>query len=392
MRTKLLLILLVIISLLASGCWNKREIKNMAIVMGAGFDNGQKGKVKVTVQIANPSKMKGAAGQSGGGGGSGESPGLVLSSQGETIFEAIRNFLSSISRKLFWSHAQVLIVGEKLAKQGVFPVTDFFERDPEPRVEVPFLVAKGEAEKILQLPGELENLSSREINQELDTAEELSKARRVDFHEFALKLDGIPINPVAPMIKIVKSSGKERYRVQGMAVFRKDKLVGFLNDNETRGYLWIIGKVKSGILVIKEPGKGKGKISLEIKKSEGEIKGNFDGPQPRFTINIKCISNIGEVTGTSKITTEANIKAIEKKQAKLIKKEVMAAVQKVQKLKSDILGFGNIFHSKEPKKWHKAADKWDENLAQIKVDVNVDSHIYESGDKLNQTATIKKGK
>ncbi len=53
----------------ACGCWNRRELNSLAIVMGVGVDKGEeKNSVEVTVQIVQPSVLKSA------GKGSGESP------------------------------------------------------------------------------------------------------------------------------------------------------------------------------------------------------------------------------------------------------------------------------------------------------------------------------
>lgn len=378
MLKKGLLILLITGSIFIAGCWNRRELDHLAIVMGSGIDLGKDGEIVITAQIVKPSAIKEGGGGEGSGG---QAPALVLSSQGKTVFDAVRNFVSTSSRKLFWSHNEIFIFGEEFAKAGVGRVIDWVERDAETRREVGVLVAKGEASEILSIPGDLEKLSALEISQALQAAGALSKAIRVDLNQFMLQYVSESTAPVAPRIELVKEGNQKKFRIVGMAVFKKDKLVGWLNERETRGLLWVLGEVKSGILVIGGPSPPKGKISIEIIKAKSKVKGEFIGGKPLITVDIEENGNIGEVTTPMDIAPPEKIKAIEKSQEELIKGEVVAALQKAQKLKVDIFGFGEELHRVEPKEWAKIKNRWEEEFSQLEVKIAVKARVRALGEK-----------
>ncbi|GAA3334279.1 hypothetical protein GCM10020331_101620 [Ectobacillus funiculus] len=55
--------------------------------------------------------------------------------------------------------------------------------------------------------------------------------------------------------------------IYGAAIFQGDRLVGWLNDKETRGVLWIRNELKSGVLAVPVPKEeGGGRIGARIWK------------------------------------------------------------------------------------------------------------------------------
>lgn len=107
------LLLLLLLTGLLGGCWNRREITEIAIVLGAGVDWTKDGKIRLTVQIARPGAFYG--GGEGGAGGR-EPTSWVVSAEGKTVAEAERNLARKVPRDIYWGHCIVLVFGEELAK------------------------------------------------------------------------------------------------------------------------------------------------------------------------------------------------------------------------------------------------------------------------------------
>ena len=96
------------------------------------------------------------------------------------------------------------------------------------------------------------------------------------------------IEPVAPRFKLVpleetnnqsEKEGSAAQRVQaisGAAVFKKDKLVGWMNDAETRGILHLRNELEIGVITVNIPQeKGGGKVSVKILKVKTDFKPNI---------------------------------------------------------------------------------------------------------------------
>lgn len=68
MDKKLVLCFLLAVGLALGGCWDYREINDLAIVLAAGVDGSGDGGVRLLVEIARADQMaRGEGGESGGG-------------------------------------------------------------------------------------------------------------------------------------------------------------------------------------------------------------------------------------------------------------------------------------------------------------------------------------
>jgi spore germination protein KC len=135
------------IVLLQTGCWNAREINELAFVLSIGLDKTDDG-FKVTAQIAKPATF--SKSPTGGGTTEREKPFWVVSGTGKTIFEAIRSMASISPRRIFWAHIKVIIISERLAKESTLEILDFFSRNPELRLRTLVAVTPGEAVKLYE--------------------------------------------------------------------------------------------------------------------------------------------------------------------------------------------------------------------------------------------------
>ena len=140
------MIVLVLIVTLMSGCWNRRELDDLAIVIGISFDKGDlPGQVETTSQIVIPSVLKSSAGSmsTGSGGGGGQKAFWNLKGVGNSVFETLRGDTKISNRKLYIADNQVQIFSMDLAKEGIRKYLDFFLRDPEGRMSELVLISRG---------------------------------------------------------------------------------------------------------------------------------------------------------------------------------------------------------------------------------------------------------
>ncbi len=376
---KAVVMVLVAVIVLTGGCGNKRELNELAIVLGTAVDLTQDDQIEVTVQIVKPGEISSGA-QGGGGGGE---PVVIISSRGRTVFDAIRNFTTVSSKKLFFSHNQVVIFGEDLMKGGVQQVIDIFERDHEFRTEVPLFAARGRAAEILEVPGSEEKISAIEIKKELDTVRHPGWADKVTFHEFVRKYDGRIVVPVVPQIRRVEVNGRTHTKISGMAVIKGGRLAGWLDETETRGLLWVQGRIRGGIIPVKAGGSG-AEASMEVKKAKAKIIPETGAGLPVFRVQTEVESNLGEAEPFQ--LTEQTIEAMKREQADIIKKEVATALKKArEELKADIFGFGETLHRAEPRQWEELKTDWDEYFQDVEVRISVKSELRNFGDKNRPT-------
>lgn len=369
---KTVVCLLIIMSL--SGCWNARELDTLGIVMGIGIDKPKEsGKVQVTAQIVKPGEIKSSkkeGGESSGGGGAFWN----VEDTGETVFSTLRDLTGKSSRKLFFSHNQVLIIGRSLAEEGVRKYIDFFMRDPETRVNVRILVAQGNAGEVLDVKSELEKVPANNIAKLLKgNAAATSQINEVKLRDFASRLMSKTTAPIAPFIEISGDGEEKTAVISGTAVFKSNKLVGELDKKESRGLSWVLGEIKSGIIDVEGPNNNI--VSTEIIRAKGKIIPEIEDDRIKMKVNITEEGNIGEQMGPEDLTKLPVIALLERKESEVIQDEVMAAVKKAQKLNADVFGFGEAVHQKYPEEWKDMENHWDEIFPEVEVEVNVDAKL-----------------
>ncbi len=130
------LLCLALAAMLPAGCAGARDLNELVIVMGIGIDQDEEtpGNITLTAQIVLPEKIS----SPGEGGSSSESASYYnMGSSAENTFEAVREYTHMISGKLYTAHAEVFVIGRKMAEQGIAPNLDFLSapkrRAPPPK-------------------------------------------------------------------------------------------------------------------------------------------------------------------------------------------------------------------------------------------------------------------
>jgi len=367
---------LLLFSLLLSGCWNNRDLTDINIVAGMGLDRMENGKVLVTVQVVEPAAIQSTSSGKGNGGGAQPKPVFVESYEGETVFEAIRGMLSIVHKKLFLSTTQVLILGERLSKDGIDEVMDFFQRDHEIDYEMIILVANGVTPgEILRMETDMDSIPAMYIKNTVENTISRGTVKKTMLIDLIKDMSSSGRQPAIGQISKV---GEKGARTEGLAVFKDGKLAGWLDPYETRGYLFAIGEVKSAIVNVPAD---KGKVAMEIMRSKGRINVAFENGEPSsLTIKVAVEANVGEYDGRGRLDSPDNLYILEKKLGEEIKKEILMAIEKAQKkYSSDIFGFCAYVHKYKPQYWKKAKKDWNAIFSKLPVNVQVDAKIMRVG-------------
>jgi germination protein, Ger(x)C family len=374
-------ILLIIISVLLSGCWDSIEMNKLSIVSGLGWDmDPDTGEVTLTNQSIIPSQIRSSSGISGGGEQKGV--GTLQTIQldhytGSSLYDALNRYTQHGSRIPFYQHTQIYVFGKEGAKKGIYRFLDTIARNPASRPNVLMVVSEKKASDILEIKNGMESIQAFGMAAEIKLSAEYSKYLAITYLEFSNRFMSKTTAPIAPMVGIFEETGPEGKKIQkicitGTAVFKEDKMIGELNERESSGLLWAIDKIKKGFVMIPE-------ASLEIVKAKSKIVPELRDDKIKITIQIDEESNLMEYKGHQDMTSDI-LQELEKDQAKEIESQVMTAVKKSFSLNADIFGFGEAVHRKYKKEWKDLKPRWNEIYPRIEVAVKVKTHLNEIGD------------
>lgn len=357
-----------------TGCWNYKDIENMSIAIGAAIDRAEDGQYLLTVELAHPSA---------------DSKGLesvLIESEGQTIFDCTRNAVKKLENKLYWAHMQVVVISECVAKEGLLPILDFFVRDTEPRLTIHMMVSKEKtAREILEKPkGLTTTIRSVELESMLHSTEEV--AAKEPSPELYRVIDEVCSEGACaslPAVKIVPNADKETTELEGLAVFQHDKLVGYLNDEETKAYLFTTNQIKSGLLTVQvnTPELQRPDITFEIYESQTSVKPVMENGTLHMKVEIKMKVDLGENEAGIDISKKEALDALQANAEASLTQSINNTIQHVQKdYNADIFGFGTKVEEDMPGEWKNIKDNWFNGLYEnLQVDVKTKIDIVGSG-------------
>jgi spore germination protein KC len=377
----LIYILCLLLPLVLSGCWNRRELDQIAVVEAMGIDKLEDGQISLTYQLLRPSGVKGTSpGGEKGGGGKGV---WVVTATGETVFDAIRNATAQVARRSYFGHNKVIIIGEESARSGIMPILDLAVRDPELRELVYVFITKGKASDIIKAEHPQEKIPAKGIESLAKATIASSKVPHIFLIDVMKDLVSKTSEPFIPGIELTGRKADETvdklFELHGTAIFKDDKMVDWLGPEETRGLLWILGDVKSGIIVVSSPGDESKNVALEIIRASSKVTPEMDDGELTVTVEVKEEGNLGEQMSQVDLSKPDTFKELEEKQAAVIKGEILAALSKAQKWGVDIFKFGEKYHRKFPAEWPELEENWEDEFSNIKVDIVVDAKLRNTG-------------
>ncbi len=367
-----ILSLLLILSL--CGCWNRREIGKIAIVMGLSVDSSEEeDEIEITAQVANTRTIA-AASESGGGGGGEQKPYLNLSSTGDYVFPAIRSSVTKSGSDLYMAHNYVILFGQNIAEQGLGKYMDFFLRDHELRLDMHLLIARGRGDDILDADTGFQSIPALHINDLVKTQEQLSTGMTVTVLDFMNRLAAKRGAPLIPIIEVRDENERQVLHLNGTAVFSDDKMIGELNEQETRGYLWSSGKVKQAVIMARVQDD---KVGIEVLHSSGNITAETDeSGDVTMVLHAEARGAIGSERGSGNYTTKEGSDALLVAFAGEIENEIRACLKKSRELQVDVFGFSDTLYRYHPGLWK---DMQSEDFYNLPVRIEIRTHLDSSG-------------
>lgn len=399
MKKKLLFILLISFSL--TGCWNYRELNHLAIVGAIGIDYDEENELfELSVQVFNAKKSS-SNGQSGEGG---QSPITVYTNKAKTLHEALRNTIHSSPKKPYIGHLDIVVLGESFAKKGFMKASDFLLRDDESRKVFNVMVTKdAKASDVLKVLTSAITLPAVDILDNI-VNNSLYKASVVPttFDNFILSYYTSGIEPTIPVVMIdgdnleegentneaKRSNPKTELRIDRMSIFKDDKLIGYLDDQESVGYALVIGKIENTVISFKCDDDNYG--AIEINKYNTKIKGILKDDKPMIEIDVSAKGLISEYNCNTDLKKPDAIEKIEYIASKTIKSRINDTITVAQKkFKSDVFGFGNVFQRSNYTYWKKIRKKWYDIFPNLEYIIKINLQLPNKG---STVTSVKGGK
>ncbi|TYP49234.1 Ger(x)C family spore germination protein [Thermosediminibacter litoriperuensis] len=365
---KIFLITVAVLSVFYTiGCWDMVDIDKRFFVGNIGVDRAEDGE-QMLVTFTFPIVRKIAGGQGGGQGGGGGSTIVVISTVTDSIHAAARQAAMRLSRRLFFEHTRVILIGEELARDGIEEVVNFLERNTEINRRGRVIVVRGKAKDALTIKNEIEVLLALYIANIFENRDICARFIETDVDEFMKQVHSMNGNVLLPRL----TPGKTDVKIGGAAVIKKYKLVGWLEENETLGANFVLGEISGADIMIDIPGY-KYPVVFTVTHNKAAMELLEAGDYPKFRVKLEVKGEIVETPEQIQLAPEM-LKIIEKMLEDRINHMVLASIRKLQEeYQVDLLGFGEYLSKYKPDVWEEYKKDW-ENIfpdAEINVETKV---------------------
>lgn len=391
-RIKFLILLLPLLS----GCYNYRELNELGITTAVSIDY-KDNNFYVIAEVINPIKQQDASS-------SNNSPFVNYNSSSSSLQDAFRKVVLESPRQLYAAQLEIIVLSEEVVNNHLEEVLEYFARDPEARTEIKMIVAKTEdSTKAITLQTLLTSLSSSNIIKSLDLQ---SKVLGMDYPVTLNELLNMYIDPYLEVVlpsmtlygnyeigdekeNITTSSPKAIVKIDGSTITKDNKILGYLDLEESKILNLINGKLKETIIkmnyydgyIIFEPNRIK--VSREL-----DIKNNI------IKINISGYSKTKEIQSNINLKDPKEVEKLNKALNMELEKKITDTFNSIrEKYGTDVFGFQELYYRTNYKYFKENCTNWYEDIyPKIKLEVKANVRLYEKGSTLGGLRYERKNK
>ncbi|PKM79952.1 MAG: hypothetical protein CVU89_15935 [Firmicutes bacterium HGW-Firmicutes-14] len=369
-RRAVAFILLAILIVFCSGCWDLLDISERAFVSGMALDlagDREHPAYKVTVIIWKPIRIREQ---------SFETVTNSFTVEAPTLTKAFQKLQTKISRHISFFHLRIVLIGEKLASRDTRDIVDFIEKSPEIALRTRFAFIRDEKpNSIIKANPSFERSIAGELANLVHPDKRLGLMKSTNYLTLVRELDESKGTALGTEITIEEDDSETIPVSEGAAVIKDWKLAGWLNGEETQAANWFNG----GPTAVIEGKLDGGTFSYFVDNKSARIEPIIDGNQLRFKVKIKTIGLILEEKLKQKdLSKPKTLARLEKEFARVIERQVNNAIEKSQnEFEADYLGFGRALKSSFPEVYDRI--KWQEVYPKVPIWVNVEAKISRYG-------------
>lgn len=360
---------------LLTGCWDRREMDELAFVMATGLDLSEDGELETSLQIAVPTGIPGSSQTER------KKPFMVVSEKGKDGIDSLSKEQQRLSRNINLGHRRVIIIGESLGRKGLNQVMDTLLRSPDSRYNSYVATAYGTtAKEVITTPYFLERIPAVGIYNILEGKNTFS----VKTDEFLDALATYGKNPVTPGIRLtMDDTGNPIFVLDQLAVYRENKLVGFLSGEQQKAFRLFRENIHGMTWSLQfEPPKPeyKGTVNMSVLNVRTSVRTRMAEEKPAIDVRIKVTGRISANDTEQDLSRSETLARLEQRYEEELQKTVAGVVSvSQQEYKSDIFGFGRKVHIDHPYAWKKIKERWDELYPAVPVEVKIEVKIERIG-------------
>ncbi|WP_054026076.1 Ger(x)C family spore germination protein [Bacillus sp. FJAT-28004] len=374
-------------SLGLAGCWDSSELNKTSLLTGIALEPGEHAKLRLTVETMmakRPEESKDTT------------PSIVQSLEGNSLTDLLERFNESLDRSLLISHIGVIIIDERLARQGIQQLLDPLQRTRFIREDVLVLISQGvHASQIFKVLYPRNIQASSKIVSQLksyrnsrggvpqsrlyDASEAfLAEGRELILGSISLKGSSKDADKLES-IKMV--TPKSSIVISGAGIFSEDKLKGFISVDDSRMLMIVNNQVRETTISIPYH---EYNAAIRLRHMHSDYQAVMDKGKVKIQVNLKADGIVASIDDSIDITKVSGYEKLEKLGSDYLEQQITETIRNIQKkFGMDVFGFGEQMFRSHYSQFAPLAGRWNEVFASAPVTVKVKIRILRSELKTN---------
>lgn len=292
-----LILIILMVPTILSGCFNYNEINQITFVTSAIFDIDDTGNVILYLDSMRPYRNTSESSDNG--------KRVIYKGVGKTALEAIRDVNMASSYKINFTQNRALIFTEAAAKQGINKFLNLINNDQEFQVKPYAFVYFGDVKNLIDISQNDEEYIGLFLNDLVDKNKKNPRSIISNINDYIVDSETGNNYAVMSGLEIRKDVVDQRVELSGGVLMRDNKMIEKIDVTDGMSYNFLMDKIKTGTLEIANPQMNEGFVTLEILNSK--TKTNVEYKDDKVTLNkkIKVKAVIAEAQGRFVVSKEA---------------------------------------------------------------------------------------
>lgn len=379
------IIIILMLTLLLTGCWDRIEIDRRAFVSTIGMDIGtdiDKKEildsdedisaykdlkiVKMTYGFPDLRHMDTQKGIK-------ES--ISLTVQGYSPMDAYNKAISKSSRSIHFGHSKLLILSDRIFNYPEVSkeIMDYIEREPNLNRSINVVVVKGDTEDYIKIKPMMEDGIDNYITNLLGNSSINGTLSPITLTKF---IDMTKSKAVS-MLPLFSLIGNDNIELKGVAIIKDNGIKGYLDNYQSENVQILRSDIGSSTKVVTSGGH-------PVDYSIDNVDSNLDIKyiDNKIQLNYRVFAEgglVGYYTDAKEIENK-DIKDLEKQFNEQMEKELLqVAYMTKNEMNLDVLGIQDKIKKYHNGIWNDIKDNWEEEFHNAEINITVKNQIRTVG-------------
>lgn len=349
-------IILVILLLLTTGCYDFKELNSLAIIEAIGVDY-QDDEYIVTFEILNDKKLENTNIDT-------ARKTTLVTTHNKKFVKAFEDAIKATPKDAYFYQLKLLLITEDLASHGIEDIVDYLLRLHKVNKSLYMVMVDDTTiPDILSLDIDNEPVISSAILDLISKNPKLSPVNTSDSFDLMVnKILKKGSDIAIPSVKIEKDT----IALSTTKLFNKFKYSGSLTEDETKTYFLL----KDSVYDIYYEDDGN-----TIAIYDNKVDYSYD--KDKITVTFKAEGSIKTINKKYDLRDSNTYIELSKKYSNLIKEDIINLIKASKENNSDFLSLGNLIYNKTPQKFYENCGLEKDIVVKVNINVNRNGLVYE---------------